>query len=72
MPFKASNMSDLHKLITKGSFSFPIDITEEASELIKRMLTLNVDDRISVPEVLSHPWVQDNTEDLGEFEDMGP
>ena len=30
VPFKASNMKDLHKLILKGDFSFPCEISRES------------------------------------------
>jgi len=35
VPFKASNMKDLHNLIMKGSFTFPCEISQEAQDLIK-------------------------------------
>lgn len=30
VPFKATNMKDLHKLISKGQFTFPIEISSES------------------------------------------
>jgi|TARA_B110000285_G_C15132351_1_gene624499 serine/threonine protein kinase len=30
VPFKASNLEDLHKLILKGDFTFPSELTTEA------------------------------------------
>ena len=39
VPFKASNMKDLHVLINKGEFSFPCNVSEEAEDLIRKMLT---------------------------------
>lgn len=30
VPFKAQNLEDLHKLILKGEFLFPIDLSPEA------------------------------------------
>lgn len=36
VPFKANNITDLHKLILKGSFEFPYDgIAKEAKDLIR-------------------------------------
>jgi hypothetical protein len=41
VPFKANNIADLHKLILKGTFEFPVDsISEEAKDLIRKMLVL--------------------------------
>jgi serine/threonine protein kinase len=67
VPFKANNIADLHKLILKGVFDFPIDnISEEAKDLIRRMLVLTPEKRISIPEILSHPWVKEINEIDGE------
>ncbi len=30
VPFKAQNLEDLHKLILKGDFTFPVELSEEA------------------------------------------
>jgi hypothetical protein len=36
VPFKANNITDLHKLILKGSFEFPVEsIAEDAKDLIR-------------------------------------
>lgn len=35
VPFKATNMKDLHALINKGEFVFPHKVSEEAEDLIK-------------------------------------
>ena len=39
VPFKATNMKDLHALINKGDFTFPHKVSEEAQDLIRKMLT---------------------------------
>lgn len=59
VPFKANNITDLHKLILKGTFDFPLTSTsEEAKDLIRKMLVLTPEKRISIPEMLNHPWVK--------------
>ena len=50
VPFKASNISDLHKLILAGNFEFPVDsVSEEVKDLIRRMLIVKPEDRINIP-----------------------
>lgn len=50
VPFKASNISDLHKIILKGEFEFPVDtVSDEVKDLISRMLLLKPESRISLP-----------------------
>ena len=49
-PFKASNISDLHKLILKGDFDFPVDgVSPEVKDLIRKMIVLRPDKRMTIP-----------------------
>ena len=60
----------MHKLILKGDFEFPVDsITTEAKDLIRKMLILKPEDRISIPDILNHPWVKEPNELNYEEED---
>jgi serine/threonine protein kinase len=57
VPFKASNMNDLHKLIMKGSFNPIKDISEEASSLLSGILEVDPKKRFTVVQILNHPWM---------------
>ena len=63
----------MHKLILKGEFEFPVDtVSAEVKDLIRKMLVLDTNLRISIPQMLNHPWVQDmqkEASELGHFED---
>jgi serine/threonine protein kinase len=60
VPFKANNICDLHKLILNGHFEFPVDsVSEEVKDLIRKMIVLKPEHRISIPHMLCHPWVKD-------------
>lgn len=67
VPFKAQNMHDLHSIITNGSFTFPSHVVDilsaESKHLISGMLVLDPKNRISIPEILSHPWMT-NSDDM--------
>jgi serine/threonine protein kinase len=70
VPFKANNIADLHKLILKGNFDFAVDsISSEAKDIIRKMLVLTPEKRISIPEMLNHPWVKEPLSELEEEED---
>lgn len=62
VPFKAQSMHELHHLIQGGSFEYPYNLMHvlslEARDLINRMLIVNPKDRISISEILKHPWIQ--------------
>jgi serine/threonine protein kinase len=50
VPFKASNISELHKLIIAGNFEFPVDtVSSEVKDLIRKMLVVKPEDRINIP-----------------------
>lgn len=58
VPFKASSMEGLYQSQLRMNIQFPIDISPEAQNLIRRMLVVKPIDRISLPELLSHPWLR--------------
>jgi serine/threonine protein kinase len=49
VPFKASNLEDLHKLILKGEFTFPVELTNEAQALVRGMIKLEPKERLTIP-----------------------
>ena len=57
VPFKASNMKELHKMIMKGKYYFKEEVSDVAKNLMKRMLDINPKTRISIPEIMEHPWM---------------
>ena len=54
VPFKANNMEDLHKLITKGNFPQIKDINDEANDLIKCLLEVDPKRRLNSDQILNH------------------
>ncbi len=40
VPFKASNLEDLHKLILKGEFTIPSHVSPDAQQVLKQMIKL--------------------------------
>ena len=71
VPFKANNMKDLHKLIKQGQFTYGVDISKgknliilntkiDARNLIEGLLKLKPEERLTVPEILAHPWLKED------------
>lgn len=60
VPFKASNMKELHKMIIKGKYHLKDDIpiSDGAKSLMKAMLNTDPKTRISIAKILKHPWLQ--------------
>ncbi len=63
VPFKAPNLEELHKLILKGDFVFPNDLTEEAKQIVQGMIKLEPNERLSIPLILSHPWLKETNDE---------
>lgn len=41
VPFKASNMKNLHNLILTGKYNLKPDVSDDAKDLIKKLLEIN-------------------------------
>lgn len=54
-------MADLHKLIKAADFDFPdqLGLSEELKALIKSMIVRDPSKRLTLPQILSHPWLKD-------------
>jgi len=64
-PFYEDSMPELFRLITKAKYSFPSpewdDISDDAKDLIRRMLQRDPEKRITAAQCLEHPWVASGT-----------
>ena len=67
VPFKATSLEELHALILGGNIRYPVPISDDAKDLISRMLQVKPEDRISIPEVFKHPWLKMATQDAYGF-----
>jgi len=59
VPFKASSLEELHAMILRCNFKYPTPISEEVRSLIEAMLVVESERRISIPEILRHPWLRE-------------
>ena len=57
-PFKGGKIEELKGIILKGEYEQIKDISNEANDLINRMLKLNPKERITIEEILKHPWLK--------------
>ena len=67
-PFYEQNERELYRKIQKGQFQFHemcwSRISEEAKDLIRSLLTVDPDERITTEAVLEHPWIKGDAEKL--------
>ena len=72
VPFKASNLPELHDLIKTAKYDFEYQVgsvkkagqsknmySDEVKNLISKLLTVNPKERLTAEEALRHPWLRD-------------
>jgi len=59
LPFDKDGIPELFRLIKRGQYSVPGYITTDAADLIQRMLTVDQAKRITLPQIMEHPWLAD-------------
>ncbi|CAA0820808.1 Serine/threonine-protein kinase Aurora-3 [Striga hermonthica] len=66
-PFEAESQNDTFKRIMKVDLSFPStpSISDEAKDLISRLLVKDSSKRLSIDKILEHPWIVKNANPMG-------
>ncbi|CAO2577507.1 Aurora kinase A [Lemmus lemmus] len=59
-PFEAQTYQETYRRISRVEFTFPDFVTEGARDLISRLLKHNASQRLTLAEVLEHPWITAN------------
>ena len=70
VPFKANQMGDLNKMILDSTIEYKDTASEEARDLMQRMLQKNPNKRLKASEVLDHPWFDDVDEGINIFDEQ--
>merc|ERR1740123_2915937 len=69
VPFKASNMKELHKMIIKGKYNLKEEISPEAKHLMRNMMETDPNKRITINKILKHPWITSAAKEFEVFND---
>ncbi|THU87551.1 Pkinase-domain-containing protein [Dendrothele bispora CBS 962.96] len=65
LPFDDKNVKVLLNKVKSGKYEMPAWIDPLAKDLITRMLVVDSKRRITIPEILDHPWLRSNTSTAG-------
>lgn len=57
-PFSANNKEDLYSNVLKVKINWPNDFPPLAKDLVMRILRFEPNERISIDEMLKHPWLK--------------
>jgi serine/threonine protein kinase len=67
-PFHDDNQRALFRKIVKGEYEFHPEywgtVSDEAKDLIRGLLTLDMDKRLTVDQAIAHPWVNRSDKEL--------
>lgn len=58
VPFKSTSVKDLYQIILKKKIALKDDVSEEARDLLMKLLERNPRRRLSSEEILGHKWMQ--------------
>ena len=59
-PFNTKKDDEIEKLILKGEYKeLNNNISKDVKDLINRMIVINPKERITIEEILNHPWLKD-------------
>jgi len=61
LPFNDNSISKLYQKIQSGILNLPSFLTPDSCDLLKKMLTVDPKHRITVRDVLTHPWLRNRT-----------
>ena len=67
VPFKGTNMDELHSLIKAGKYSLKDEVSKEGRKLIKSILEVNPNKRLRLKEILMTEWMQDTPKSIDIF-----
>jgi serine/threonine protein kinase len=56
LPFDDDNLQRLLLKVQAGQFHLPSDLPDDLRDLIKKMLTVDPEERITLEEIKAHPW----------------
>jgi len=57
-PYKGRSLDEISKSLAKPQITFHPNIHPEAKDLIQKILKPNPQDRLSIQQILEHPWVK--------------
>lgn len=60
-PFEAQSHTDTYKRIAKVDLKFPSHVSASARDLISKLLVKNPKKRLTLDQVLQHPWITGNS-----------
>lgn len=59
LPWTKRNQTQLFQQIRRGEYTVPSYLSEEAKNMIKKLMTVDIKDRYTVDEALGDPWLKD-------------
>jgi serine/threonine protein kinase len=62
MPFDGDSQNEVFEKIRSGVFEMPKQLSEECKDLLKKMICVDPNKRISAIDAINHPWIKNADE----------
>ena len=60
LPWTKRNQTQLFNQIRKGDYKIPSFVSEECQDLIRKLMTVDTSQRITIEDALNHPWFKNH------------
>ena len=60
LPFDEESKSVLYKKILSTDYTIPKHVSSEARDLVKRILVKDINQRLTISQIMDHPWFNMN------------
>ena len=57
-PFRAKSYPDLYRRIARGHFTMPDDLSSPVRDILRQLLSLDANSRMTATMAMRHPWLQ--------------
>lgn len=64
LPFSSQSVTALHAMILEQKCKIPAELSADCKDLLARLLTVKVSERITLAEIMAHPWINVDLEPL--------
>jgi 5'-AMP-activated protein kinase catalytic alpha subunit len=64
LPFEAKSTNQVYDKILSGKFKKPSHLSKESLDLLEKILTLDPNERIKIPEIKKHPFYVKHNQNL--------
>lgn len=71
LPWTKRNQTQLFAQIKRGEYSIPSYLSKDCKDIIKGLMTVDYEERLTIDQALEHPWLRNTPEQFHDYENKG-